>query len=113
MSGLIQQKSTSTTRLKHTKKRAFLGSFQMEEEVGFEPTERVNVRQFSRLLQSTALALLQRTYRIPFILLEQNYLSSNYLRVILYAPAKSITKITPEIVFKFRSSLFGSLLPFK
>ena len=35
MSGLIQQKSTSTTRLKHTKKRAFLGSFQMEEEVGF------------------------------------------------------------------------------
>lgn len=31
----------------------------MEEEVGFEPTERVNVRQFSRLLQSTALALLQ------------------------------------------------------
>ena len=30
----------------------------MEEEVGFEPTERVNVRQFSRLLQSTALALL-------------------------------------------------------
>ena len=30
----------------------------MEEEVGFEPTVRVNVRQFSRLLQSTALALL-------------------------------------------------------
>ena len=30
----------------------------MEEEVGFEPTERVNGRQFSRLLQSTALALL-------------------------------------------------------
>ena len=29
-----------------------------KEEVGFEPTERVNVRQFSRLLQSTALALL-------------------------------------------------------
>ena len=36
MSGLIQQKSTSTTRLKHTKKRAFSGSFKMEEEVGFE-----------------------------------------------------------------------------
>ena len=30
-----------------------------KEEVGFEPTVRVNVRQFSRLLQSTALALLQ------------------------------------------------------
>ena len=29
-----------------------------KEEVGFEPTVRVNVRQFSRLLQSTALALL-------------------------------------------------------
>ena len=28
--------------------------------MGFEPTERVNVRQFSRLLQSTALALLQK-----------------------------------------------------
>ena len=36
-----------------------------KEEVGFEPTERVNVRQFSRLLQSTALALLQTVFWIP------------------------------------------------
>ena len=32
----------------------------MEEEVGFEPTVRSHVRRFSRPLQSTALALLQR-----------------------------------------------------
>ena len=32
-----------------------------KEEVGFEPTVRSHVRQFSRLLQSTALALLQGT----------------------------------------------------
>lgn len=31
----------------------------MEEEVGFEPTVPVKVRQFSRLLQSTALAFLR------------------------------------------------------
>ena len=33
-----------------------------KEEVGFEPTERLHVRQFSRLLRSTALALLQNNY---------------------------------------------------
>lgn len=52
----------------------------MEEEVGFEPTERVNVRQFSRLLQSTALALLHtvvsdvsQLYKINFFCQESCY----------------------------------------
>ena len=46
-----------------------------KEEVGFEPTERVNVRQFSRLLQSTALALLHTIAGCIFILHYQYYLS--------------------------------------
>ena len=51
----------------------------MEEEVGFEPTERVNVRQFSRLLQSTALALLHSVVGYIIILLPQNFLSTTLL----------------------------------
>ena len=44
------------------------GGFKMEEEVGFEPTVRSHVRRFSRPLQSTALALLQR-YSIGYFLI--------------------------------------------
>ena len=46
-----------------------------QEEVGFEPTERVNVRQFSRLLQSTALALLHSIAGYSHILQYQYPLS--------------------------------------
>ena len=52
----------------------------MEEEVGFEPTERGNVRQFSRLLQSTALALLHSVVGYTYILSNQNFLSRYSIR---------------------------------
>ncbi len=50
-----------------------------KEEVGFEPTERVNVRQFSRLLQSTALALLQGVWILSFYPL--NFYCQDFKRV--------------------------------
>ena len=44
-------------------------AFKMEEEVGFEPTERSHVRRFSRPLQSTALALLRVLGSLDLIIL--------------------------------------------
>ncbi len=57
----------------------------MEEEVGFEPTVRSHVRRFSRPLQSTALALLQRysignkyiLHKTYFFVNPESFLSAN------------------------------------
>ena len=50
----------------------------VEEEVGFEPTERLHVRQFSRLLRSTALALLQNSVVSCSSILYYKYQLSRY-----------------------------------
>ena len=54
-----QKSKFKSTRSKIKRRLDKSQSALYKEEVGFEPTVRVNVRQFSRLLQSTALALLQ------------------------------------------------------
>ena len=76
----------------------------MEEEVGFEPTERVNVRQFSRLLQSTALALLQGVWIHLFYTLNfycQHLMSEKFSRFVSIAKIWSGTLPSKTIEYCF------------